>query len=60
MGAKMEVLISPKRAAKMLGVSTDSLRNWELAGKLKCVKTLGGHRRFKLEEVKKLLKKNST
>jgi len=33
------------------------MRNWENDGKIKCFKTLGGHRRFRLEEVKKLLKK---
>ena len=50
-----EELISPKEASKMLKVSTDTLRNWEIAGKLKVIKTLGGHRRYRLEEIKKIL-----
>lgn len=52
-----EKLISPKEASKMLGVSLSCLRNWEKAGKIKCVKTLGGHRRFKLEEIKRIINK---
>lgn len=55
----MEELISPQKAAKMLSVSTDTLRNWELAGKLQVVKTMGGHRRYQLEQIKKLLNKNN-
>ena len=55
----MEELISPQKASKILSVSTDSLRNWELMGKLHCVKTLGGHRRYKLEEVLQILNKKT-
>ena len=51
----MEELVSPKQAAKMLGVCTDTLRNWTKDGKIKCVKTAGGHRRYKLSEINKLL-----
>ena len=51
----MEKLISPKRASKMLGVHPVTLINWEKNGKLECVKTLGGHRRYKLEDIKKIL-----
>lgn len=52
----MNELITPKQAAKMLGITTNSLRNWELAGKIQVVKTMGGHRRYKLEEIKAMLK----
>lgn len=51
----MDKLLTPKEASKLLGVTIDCLRKWERAGKIKCVKTLGGHRRFKLEEIKKIL-----
>jgi excisionase family DNA binding protein len=51
----MEQLISPQKAASILSVSTDTLRNWELSGKLACIKTLGGHRRYKLRDIEKLL-----
>ena len=48
-------LISPAQAAKMLGVSITTLRNWEKAGKIKCIKTLGGHRRYKRSEIEQIL-----
>jgi excisionase family DNA binding protein len=51
----VEKLISPKKAAQLLSVTTDCLRKWEVSGKLKCVKTLGGHRRYKLEDIKKVI-----
>ena len=51
-----EELITPAQAAKMLAVSVMTVRNYELAGKLKCAKTLGGHRRYRLAEIEKLLK----
>lgn len=52
----MEELISPAQAAKMLGVTVMTIRSWENQKKIKCVRTLGGHRRFKLAEIEKLLK----
>lgn len=52
----MEDLISPAQAAKMLGVSAMTLRNWEMDGKLKCLKTLGGHRRYLLTDIEKMKK----
>ena len=53
----MSELISPKKAAEMLGVSTNTLRNWSENGKITVVKTMGNHRRYKLEEIQKLLAK---
>jgi excisionase family DNA binding protein len=37
-------------AAKLMGVSIDTLRNWEASGKLIPYRTAGGHRRY-LESV---------
>ena len=51
----MNELVSPKQAAKMFGVSTTTLRNWEVLGKIQSIKTLGGHRRYNLKEIKSLL-----
>lgn len=55
----MEELISPRQASKMFGITTETLRKWELLGKVKCIKTLGGHRRFKLCEIESLLKNDN-
>lgn len=56
----MEELVSPRQAAKMLGVCIVTLRNWEKDGKIQCVKTLGNHRRFLLSEIQKLLIKDKS
>ncbi|MFH7024631.1 MAG: IS607 family transposase [Heteroscytonema crispum UTEX LB 1556] len=45
--------VTPKEAAKLLGVHVSSLRRWENEGKLKAIRTPGGQRRFILEEVEK-------
>jgi excisionase family DNA binding protein len=54
----MEDLINPKEASKMLSVSPDCLRHWENEGKLKAVRTLGGHRRYRLEDIKNIMSGN--
>ncbi|MDH6106918.1 IS607 family transposase [Anabaenopsis tanganyikae CS-531] len=46
--------VTPKEAAKILGVHVSSLRRWENEGKLKAIRTPGGQRRFILEEVEKI------
>ncbi|MBP0016496.1 MAG: helix-turn-helix domain-containing protein, partial [Cyanobacteria bacterium SBLK] len=40
----MSNLISVSEAAKLLGVSTKTIRRWEADGKIKAVRTEGGHR----------------
>ena len=45
MNAKNEFL-RPEQAAELLKVSTTSLINWDREGKIKCVRTKGGHRRY--------------
>ncbi|MFB2977971.1 IS607 family transposase [Microseira sp. BLCC-F43] len=46
--------VTPKEAAKILGVHVSSLRRWENEGKLRAIRTPGGQRRFVLEEVEKV------
>ncbi len=46
--------ITPREAAKHLGVHPQSLRRWEAEGKLTTYRTPGGQRRFQKEEVEKL------
>src|SRR3989344_2090695 len=46
-------LISIGKAAKYLGVSIDTLRNWEEQKKLVSIRTAGGSRRYRLTELKK-------
>ncbi len=40
-------LISISEAASILGVSIDTLRRWDKSSKLRSVKTVGGHRKYR-------------
>jgi len=44
-------LISLSKASELLGVSKDTLRNWDASGKLKSIRTQGGHRRYNKSDV---------
>ncbi|HWA51561.1 MAG TPA: MerR family DNA-binding transcriptional regulator [Patescibacteria group bacterium] len=46
--------ISINEAAIKLGVSTKTLRRWEVAGKLIAVRTNGGHRRYEISKLTEL------
>ena len=50
----VEPLLTPAEAAALLGVDTQTVSRWERAGRLKAVRTLGGHRRFPEREVRLL------
>jgi len=39
-------LLTPREASRMLGISYPTIKNWILAGKLKTVRTPGGHHRL--------------
>lgn len=45
-------LLAIGEAAKRLGVSQDTLRNWEEQGKLVPERTAGGHRRYRLSDLR--------
>ena len=45
-------------AATLLGVCVKTLRRWEIRKKITCFRTLGGHRRFSLQEIMRLLHKH--
>ncbi|HAC65846.1 MAG TPA: IS607 family transposase [Cyanothece sp. UBA12306] len=47
----MTNLITIKEAAELLGVSTKTLRRWEQEGKIQATRTVGGHRRFNMNEL---------
>jgi putative resolvase len=46
--------VSIGKAADLLGVHVDTLREWDNEGKLTPVKTLGNHRRYNLDEIEAL------
>ena len=48
---KNPVLFTIKEASRQLGISPKTLRRQEKSGKIKSIRTLGGHRRFTLEAI---------
>jgi len=51
--AKVKNYLTPKDTAAYLKVSTETVRQWAKSGLLKAETTLGGHRRFCIEEVER-------
>ncbi len=44
-------LLTPREAAKSIGISYPTLKHWILLGKLKTIKTPGGHHRIPVSEL---------
>lgn len=53
--AETEVLLTPAEVAAMFRVDPKTVTRWAKAGKLTSIRTLGGHRRYRADEVKVLL-----
>lgn len=49
---------SSLEAAKILGVNVSSIKRWTEEGKLQCIKSAGGHRKFLLHHLAGFLDKN--
>jgi excisionase family DNA binding protein len=50
-----EPLLTPAEVAAMFRVDPKTVTRWAKAGKLKSIRTLGGHRRYLEAEVRALL-----
>ncbi len=50
----MDKMISISKAAKILGVTTRTLKRWDETGVLKVYRTIGNHRRYKKSDVEAL------
>jgi len=48
-------LLTPREAARMLGISYPAIKNWILSGKLKTIRTPGGHHRLAAASLKPYL-----
>lgn len=55
MEEKQSDLIAVAKVAKMFGVHPDTVRDWTEKGILKANRTFGGHRRYSLSEIQKLI-----
>lgn len=56
--AKNTTLLSSPEVAKILGVNVATVKRWTDAGKLNCVKTAGGHRKFSMKQIAAFAKDN--
>lgn len=48
-------LLTPGEVAKMFRVDPKTVTRWAKAGRLSSIRTLGGHRRYRAAEVRRLL-----
>src|ERR1700751_5382877 len=54
----MQKLLAPREAANILGISYPTLKQWIYHGKIKTVKTPGGHHRVPESEIDRLIPKS--
>ncbi len=47
-------LMTPAEVADLFRVNPKTVTRWERAGKIRCIRTLGGHRRFLAVEMRQL------
>jgi excisionase family DNA binding protein len=48
-------LLTPAEVAALFRVNPKTVTRWARAGRISYIKTLGGHRRFRADEIRKLV-----
>jgi molybdopterin-binding protein len=56
--AKLDPILTPREAARLLGISYPTIKQWILAGKLKTNPTPGGHHRISESALKPFIAKD--
>jgi excisionase family DNA binding protein len=54
-GQSDDTLLTPAEVAALFRVDPKTVTRWAKAGKLSSIRTLGGHRRYRAEEVRRFL-----
>ena len=54
-----EALLTPSEVAQLFRVNPKTVTRWARAGKLTAIRTLGGHRRFRVSEIRRCLEEMS-
>ena len=57
--ANQKQMLTPREAARVLGISYPTIKNWILSGKLKTIKTPGGHHRVMFWSLKPFLERDA-
>ena len=55
MEAQRDTLLTPAEVAKLFRVDPKTVTRWAKGGKLSSIRTLGGHRRYRKEEIDRAL-----
>jgi excisionase family DNA binding protein len=55
-----EELLTPSEVAAMFRVNPKTVTRWHRTGKVSAIRTLGGHRRFRASEIRRLLAQGET
>jgi excisionase family DNA binding protein len=55
-----EALLTPSEVAALFRVNPKTVTRWARGGKLTAIRTLGGHRRFRVSEIRRCLEEMST
>ena len=50
-----EPMLTASEVAAVIGVNPKTVTRWAKAGKLPCIRTLGGHRRYRESDIRALL-----
>ncbi|MFO7445844.1 MAG: cobalamin-dependent protein [Ignavibacteriaceae bacterium] len=53
-----ETYITTRDAAGLLGVTETTIKRWTDSNRLKCVKTLGGHRKYLMKDIEEFAREN--
>lgn len=53
--SEQDTLLTPAEVATQFRVDPKTVTRWQKAGKLRAIRTLGGHRRYSAEQVRTLL-----
>jgi excisionase family DNA binding protein len=49
-----EKLLTPSEVADLFKVNPKTVTRWARAGKITAIRTLGGHRRFRADEIRRI------
>lgn len=50
----MDPLLKPADVAELFGVSPKTITRWAITGRLPCIKTPAGHRRYRSSDVRRI------